>query len=109
MLPYKLTIKNKHPLQNDFFQVLKQVLVPTNVEAEVPPSSLSEVLLRDTLLHVLGVEPGFLPMLLQNICSFIQEVYDQGYSVELITCMLLCRFPPQTFTISLLHKLLVSN
>lgn len=43
-------------------------------------------------------------MLLQNICFFIQEVYDQGYSVELITCMLLCSLPFQTFTMSLLYS-----
>jgi hypothetical protein len=77
---------NKHPLQADFFHVLKQVFVSENKDSNPSPDFICEMLLRDTFLRMADTEPSLLQTLLQNMRTFIEEVYQREYNVELILC-----------------------
>jgi hypothetical protein len=73
-------------LQADFFHVLKDVFVSENKDSNSSAQRVCEALLRDTFFRVADAEPALLQMLLQNMCTFIEEVYWQEYNVELIIC-----------------------
>lgn len=77
---------NKRPLQADFFHVLKQVFVSENKDSNPSPDFVCEALLRDTFLRMADTEPSLLQTLLQNMRTFIEEVYRREYNVQLILC-----------------------
>jgi len=61
------------------------VFVSENKDSK-SPDLVCEALLRDTFIRVADAEPALLQMLLQNICTFMEEVYWQEYNVELVNC-----------------------
>ncbi len=76
--------------------ILKQV---TDANAKVSPklsTNLRESLLRDTLPRAVETDQAAFQALLKNLQSYIEVVYHQGYSLDLMSCRF--RALPSSFT-----------
>lgn len=65
--------------------MVKQV-TEANAKYTTTPGSLRESLLRDTLSRALDSDHLVLQSLLNNIERFVEVVFHQGYSAELLLC-----------------------
>ncbi|KDR81629.1 hypothetical protein GALMADRAFT_239698 [Galerina marginata CBS 339.88] len=74
----------RRPLQPDFFIVLNQVFNGKGKDTTLLLQATCDQLLRDTLFRAVDCDPASFQTVLQNISSFIDVVYHQGYSLELI-------------------------
>lgn len=79
----------QHPLQPSLFTVLHQVLNDQGKDTFSSPAPLCEYLLRDTLIRSMDCDSRYFPTMLENIASFVEIVYFQGYSSELLACEIL--------------------
>lgn len=86
----------KRPLKPGFFSVLNQIFLQDKEGA------LCEGLLRNTMLRTADYcDTQSFGTVLRNIMYFVEAVYSQGYSPELMTCGLsscsthqICLLPP---------------
>jgi hypothetical protein len=77
----------KRPLQLSFFNVLHQIFNAQGKDSKnIVPTSICDSLLRDTFYRAVECDPQFFQTVLQNISTFIEIVYFQGYSSDLMTC-----------------------
>ncbi|KIY72162.1 hypothetical protein CYLTODRAFT_367962 [Cylindrobasidium torrendii FP15055 ss-10] len=74
----------RRPLDREVFLVLKQVLDGLT-KTSAPGPSLKELLLRDTLPRAAETDQGVFAIVLTNIQTFVEVVYHQGYSADLMS------------------------
>ncbi|PBK96908.1 hypothetical protein ARMGADRAFT_1010439 [Armillaria gallica] len=75
----------RRDLDPEIFVILKQV---TDANAKVSPkpsTNLRESLLRDTLPRAVETDQAAFQALLKNLQSYIEVVYHQGYSLDLMS------------------------
>lgn len=82
----------QRPRPIEFFAVLSQVFNVQNKEVSVIPTAICDLLVRDTLARVVDCDLGSFQIALLNLSSFIEYVYFQDYSLDLINCTLLLVF-----------------
>ena len=56
------------------------------------PATICDLLVRDTLARVVDCDPGSFQIALLNLSSFIEYVYFQDYTPDLINCTQLIIF-----------------
>jgi len=56
------------------------------------PTAICDLLVRDTLARVVDCDLGSFQIALLNLSNFIEYVYFQDYSLDLINCTLLLVF-----------------
>ncbi|KAK0459777.1 uncharacterized protein EV420DRAFT_1620288 [Desarmillaria tabescens] len=75
----------RRDLDPEVFVILKQVADANAKASPKPISDLRESLLRDTLPRAVETDQAAFQALLKNLQSFIEVVYHQGYSLDLIS------------------------
>ncbi|KAF5315600.1 hypothetical protein D9611_004713 [Ephemerocybe angulata] len=73
----------KRPLKPEFFNVLKQVLEPPKSGQD--SDRLASYLWRDTLNRSPECDPASMQTVINNLGQFVELVYSDGYSQELLT------------------------
>ncbi|KAK0210802.1 hypothetical protein DFS33DRAFT_1251098 [Desarmillaria ectypa] len=75
----------RRDLDPEIFVILKQVADANAKASPKPSSNLRESLLRDTLPRAVETDQAAFQALLKNLQSFIEVVYHQGYSLDLMS------------------------
>ncbi|KAL0946866.1 hypothetical protein HGRIS_013032 [Hohenbuehelia grisea] len=74
----------RHPLDAEFFTVMKLVTDPHAKGKSIQAGPLREVLLRDTLNKAAEGERESFQNVMNNLWSFVDVVYHQGYNLPLV-------------------------
>lgn len=66
-------------------------ITDSNAKSAGSPESLRDALLRDTLVRALENDQSTFQIVLNNLRDFVEVVYHQGYSADLMQCELFSR------------------
>ncbi|KAK0197058.1 hypothetical protein F5146DRAFT_1099379 [Armillaria mellea] len=75
----------RRDLDPEIFVILKQVTDANAKTSPKPSTSLRESLLRDTFPRAVETDQAAFQALLKNLQSYIEVVYHQGYSLDLMS------------------------
>ncbi|KAK0483676.1 hypothetical protein IW261DRAFT_1464504 [Armillaria novae-zelandiae] len=75
----------RRDLDPEIFVILKQVTDANAKASPKPSTNLRESLLRDTLPRAVETDQAAFQALLKNLQSYIEVVYHQGYSLDLMS------------------------
>jgi hypothetical protein len=79
-------ISNQRPLDTDFWVALKHALDMNDKKRRFSSQSLQELLLRDALLRLVDIDQSSFQVALNNTQSYVDLVFHQGYSADLVLC-----------------------
>jgi hypothetical protein len=81
-----LTSSAKRPLDREFFVVLKYITDANAKTISSSSESLRDAILRDSFSRAADNEASAFQIVLNNLNMYVDVVYYQGYSSDLLQC-----------------------